>query len=110
MIFITVKFTVRPEHSNDWLTLVDDFTQATRQEPGNLFFDWSLSADNPHQFFLVEAFRDSEAGKLHVESAHFKAAMDAMSYAIATTPQIVSTEIPDSEGWGLMGEVSPRDA
>ncbi|MFI7103550.1 putative quinol monooxygenase [Streptomyces sp. NPDC050161] len=110
MIFITVKFTVRPERSDDWLTLVDDFTRETRQEPGNLFFEWSRSADDPHRFFLVEAFRDGEAGRLHVESTHFKAAMDTMSYAIATTPQIVSTEIPGSEGWGLMGEVSPRSA
>ncbi|MFI1966964.1 putative quinol monooxygenase [Streptomyces pathocidini] len=109
MIFITVKFTVRPEHSEDWLDLVDGFTRATRQEPGNLFFEWSRSVDNPHQFVLVEAFRDSEAGRAHVESEHFGAAMDAMSYAIAETPQIVSTEIADSDGWGRMGELSPRE-
>ncbi|MGA4840671.1 putative quinol monooxygenase [Streptomyces sp. G45] len=110
MIFITVKFTVRPERSDDWLDLVDDFTQATRNEPGNLFFEWSRSVDDPHQFVLVEAFRDGEAGREHVQSAHFAAAMDAMSYAIASTPQIVSTEIPDMDGWGAMGEVSPREA
>jgi quinol monooxygenase YgiN len=31
MIFITVKFKVRPEYAEDWLTLVDPFTQATRK-------------------------------------------------------------------------------
>src|SRR5215475_4016568 len=103
MIFITVKFTVRPEHGANWLALVDDFTQATRREPGNLFFEWSRSVDNPHQFVLVEAFRDAEAGGDHVASVHFKAAMDAMSYAIAETPQIVSTEIPGLTGWDRMG-------
>ncbi|MEW2530219.1 MULTISPECIES: putative quinol monooxygenase [unclassified Streptomyces] len=110
MIFITVKFTVRPERSEDWLDLVDDFTRATRDEPGNIFFEWSRSVDNPHQFVLVEAFRDGEAGREHVESAHFAAAMETMSYAIASTPQIVSTEIPGMDGWGAMGEVSPREA
>ncbi|AJT69040.1 putative quinol monooxygenase [Streptomyces chattanoogensis] len=109
MIFITVKFTVRPEHSDNWLDLVDGFTQATRREPGNLFFEWSRSVDDPHQFVLVEAFRDGEAGKEHVESEHFKAAMDAMSYAVAGRPQIVSTEIPDMQGWGEMGEITPRN-
>lgn len=109
MIFITVKFTVRPERSEEWLDLVDDFTRATRNEPGNLFFEWSRSVTDPNQFVLVEGFRDGEAGKEHVESAHFKAAMDTMSYAIATTPQIVSTEIPGQDGWNLMGEVSPRE-
>ncbi|GGR83242.1 antibiotic biosynthesis monooxygenase [Streptomyces aureoverticillatus] len=110
MIFITVKFTVRPERSEEWLDLVGDFTRATREEPGNLFFEWSRSVDNPHQFVLVEGFRDGEAGAAHVESAHFKAAMETMSYAIASTPQIVSTEIPGMDGWGVMGEVSPREA
>ncbi|MEU2930919.1 putative quinol monooxygenase [Streptomyces sp. NPDC007251] len=110
MIFITVKFTVRPEHADGWLDLVGDFTRATRREPGNLFFEWSRSVDDPHQFILVEAFRNSAAGTEHVQSAHFKAAMEAMSYAVATQPQIVSTEIPGMDGWGLMGEVSPRQA
>ncbi|MER6384206.1 putative quinol monooxygenase [Streptomyces sp. NPDC001250] len=110
MIFITVKFPVRPERSADWMDLVDDFTQATRREPGNLFFEWSRSVDNPHEFVLVEAFRDADAGREHVESAHFKQATEAMSYAVAATPKIVSIEIPDREGWDLMGEVSPREA
>ncbi|GAA3379404.1 putative quinol monooxygenase [Streptomyces sannanensis] len=108
MIFITVKFTVRPERADDWLNLVDDFTQATRREPGNLFFEWSRSVDTPHEFVLVEAFRDSAAGKEHVESAHFAEAMEAMSYAVATKPRIVSTEIPGMDGWAEMSEVSPR--
>lgn len=34
MIFVVVKVTIRPEHSDQWLTLVDEFTQATRREPG----------------------------------------------------------------------------
>jgi len=31
MIFVVVKFTIRVERSNEWLSLIDDFTQATRQ-------------------------------------------------------------------------------
>ena len=57
MIFIVVKFTVRPEYSEQWIDLVDDFTQATRQEAGNLWFEWSRSVENPDQFVLLEAFR-----------------------------------------------------
>ncbi len=110
MIFITVKFPVRPERSADWIDLVDDFTQATRSEPGNLFFEWSRSVDDPNEFVLVEAFRDADAGREHVESAHFRQAMETMSYAVAATPKIVSVEIPDREGWAPMAEVSPRQA
>jgi len=49
MLFIVVKFTVQPEQSRDWLSKVADFTAATRAEPGNVFFEWSKSVDDPHQ-------------------------------------------------------------
>ena len=55
MIFIVVKWTIRPDRSGEWLTLVDDFTQATRGEPGNLFFEWSRSVDNSDQFEIGRA-------------------------------------------------------
>ncbi|GGR08537.1 putative quinol monooxygenase [Streptomyces netropsis] len=107
MIFIVVKFTVRPERSDEWLTLVDDFTQATRREPGNVFYEWSKSVDDPHQFVLVEAFKDAQAGEEHVNSEHFKTAMAWMPDVIAKTPDIINVEVPGT-GWGPMAELTPR--
>ncbi|GHC68022.1 antibiotic biosynthesis monooxygenase [Streptomyces sp. SCA3-4] len=107
MIFIVVKFTVRPERSEEWLDLVQDFTQATRDEPGNVFYEWSRSVDNPHQFVLVEAFASAEAGEVHVNSEHFKTAMAWMPDVIAETPQIINVEVPGT-GWSAMAELSPR--
>jgi quinol monooxygenase YgiN len=104
MIFIVAKFTVKPEWSDRWLDLTRDFTEATRQEPGNLWFDWSRSVDDPHQFVLVEAFLDDAAGS-HVNSAHFSEAMKAMPQALVKTPEIISERI-DAEGWGQMGEMT----
>ena len=106
MIFIVVKFAVRPERSEDWLSLVDDFTQATRREPGNVFFEWSKSVDTPNQFVLVEAFASSAAGAAHVGSEHFKAAMEWMPELIAETPEIINVEVP-GEGWSRMAELAP---
>jgi quinol monooxygenase YgiN len=106
MILIVVKFTVRPEHDADWLDLVRDFTESTRQESGNLFFEWSRSVDTPHQFVLVEGFASGEAGVAHVTSDHFKTAMAWMPDVIATKPDIINAEIPN-EGWSLMGELTP---
>ena len=54
--------------------LTREFTEATRAEPGNLWFDWSRSLDDPTEYVLVEAFRDGEAGAAHVQSEHFAAA------------------------------------
>ncbi len=107
MIFIVVKFTIRPDRSPEWLSLVQDFTQSTRAEQGNVFFEWSRSVDDPHQFVLVEAFRDAEAGGAHVNSEHFKTAMSWMPDVVARKPEIVNVEVAQ-DGWGEMGEITPR--
>jgi quinol monooxygenase YgiN len=108
MIFIVVKWTIKPERSGEWLTLVDDFTQATRNEPGNIFFEWSKSVDNPHQFVLVEAFQD-DAAAAHVNSDHFKAAMAWMPDVVAETPQIINVPVPGTD-WSRMAEVTPAQS
>jgi quinol monooxygenase YgiN len=104
MIFIAVRFKVRPEHSEGWLARVDHFTQATRAEPGNLWFDWSRSVADPDEFVLLEAFRDPDAGVQHVTSDHFAAGLAAMRPALMETPRIINGELPGLE-WSRMGEL-----
>ena len=62
MIFIVVKFKTKPECTERWPDLVADFTAGTRSEPGNMWFDWSRSLEDPTEYVLVEAFRAEEAG------------------------------------------------
>ena len=66
MIFITAKFRVRPEDADAWPEISRSFTEATRAEPGCLWFDWSRSLEDPTEYVLVEAFRDDDAGAAHV--------------------------------------------
>ena len=107
MIFIVVKFPVKPEHADGWLDRVADFTTAVRAEEGNVFFDWARSVDDPNEYWLTEGFVDDAAGKAHVESQHFADALETMSDAVSATPKIVSTSV-DQPDWGEMGEVAPR--
>ncbi|MGH3829415.1 MAG: putative quinol monooxygenase [Pseudonocardiaceae bacterium] len=107
MIFIAVKFTVRADRGEEWLELVEDFTQATRREAGNVFFEWSRSVQDPHQFVLLEAFESGQAGTSHVNSEHFRTAMAWMPDVITKTPEIINVEVPQ-DGWGQMGELTPR--
>jgi quinol monooxygenase YgiN len=107
MIFIVVKFSIRPEAAEQWLARVAPFTAATRAEPGNIFFEWSRSVERPNQFVLLEAFRDREAGAVHVHSEHFKAAMALMPDMIAATPEIINVEVP-GDSWSPMAELQPR--
>ena len=104
MIFIVVRFKVRPEWVDRWLELARPFTEATRAEPGNLWFEWSRSIERPDEFFLVEAFDDGDAGRIHVESEHFAAAIAALPDALVETPKIVS-QMVDQTGWNEMGEM-----
>lgn len=105
MIFIAVKFTVKPEYADSWLDRVREFTEATRREPGNLWFDWSRSADDPNRYVLLEAFRDGQAGVEHVQSEHFKAAVREMPPMLVKTPDIVNVEVPGTE-WSKLTEMA----
>ncbi|MGN6795607.1 MAG: putative quinol monooxygenase [Streptosporangiaceae bacterium] len=108
MIFITAKFRVRPEHSDQWPQISAAFTNATRAEPGCLWFDWSRSVDDPNEYVLVEAFRDGDAGGAHVQSAHFREAQRTLPSHLAATPRIVNMTIPQDD-WSLLGEMAAPD-
>jgi quinol monooxygenase YgiN len=108
MIFIVVKFTIRAHYSDEWPARVGEFTEATRNEPGNLFFDWFRSVDNPNQFVLVEAFASAEAGQAHVNSEQFRTAMAWMPDVIAETPEIIRVDVAQ-DGWSRVSELSPRE-
>ncbi|TLP96997.1 antibiotic biosynthesis monooxygenase [Nesterenkonia salmonea] len=110
MILIVVKFHVKPELADQWPEITRDFTEATRAEPGNKWFEWSRSLDNPHEYVLVEAFDDDGAAP-HVNSEHFQRATakgSPMHQALVATPKIISRQV-EGDGWDEMGEmqVSP---
>ena len=105
MIFITAKFQIRPEYADAWPEISAEFTEATRAEPGCLWFDWSRSLADPAEYVLVEAFRDGDAGSAHVRSAHFKEAQRTLPPYLARTPRIVNFTIPQND-WSLLGELA----
>lgn len=104
MILINVKFKVKPEYADQWPELSRPFTEATRAEPGNLWFDWSRSVDDPNEFVLLEAFTDEGAAP-HVESDHFTAMQGEFPQYLQSTPLIISKQI-ESDGWAPMGEIT----
>ena len=104
MIFICVRFPVKPEHADQWIELTRDFTEATRSEEGNLFFDWSRSVEDPHEYVLVEGFQD-DAAEAHVTSEHFKQAQADLPPYLEETPRIINTTIEGTE-WSELGELA----
>ena len=103
MIFITAKFTIKPEHADEWPAIARSFTEATRAEPGNLWFDWSRSVDDANEYVLVEAFED-DAAEAHVTSPHFRQAQEELPRYLQETPRIVNFQVPGA-GWSELGEL-----
>jgi quinol monooxygenase YgiN len=105
LIFITAKFRVKPADADRWPEIAGPFTEATRAEPGNLWFDWSRSLDDACEYVLVEAFADEEAGASHVQSDHFRQAQQDLPAHLAETPRIVNFSVPGTD-WFELGEMS----
>ena len=105
MIFITAKFRIRPDDADAWPEISRSFTEATRAEPGCLWFDWSRSLDDPNEYVLVEAFADEDAGAAHVGSEHFRAARRELPPHLAETPRIVNAVVPGTD-WSELGELA----
>lgn len=104
MILICVKWTVKPEHADAWPELTRAFTEATRAEPGNVFFEWSRDVEDPTRYVLLEAFEDDAAGA-HVGSAHFKQAQAELPQYVAEAPQIRNIQGQPVE-WDRLAEFS----
>ena len=105
MYFIVVKFPVKAEHADRFPEITAEFTAATRQESGNLWFEWSRSLADPNEYVLIEAFDGDDAAAAHVSSQHFAAGLEVMRPVLAATPKIVSRKV-DGSGWDEMGELT----
>lgn len=103
MILINVKFPVKPEFADRWPEISRPFTEATRAESGNKWFEWSRSVEEPSTYVLIEAFTDGGA-EPHVTSEHFRQMQEEFPQYLSATPQIVSQQV-DVDGWGPMGEL-----
>ena len=106
MIFIAARFRVRVEHADAWPDLTRPFTEATRAEPGNLWFDWSRDVDDPQEYVLIEAFEDDAAGA-HVQSAHFRQAQAELPGYLEETPRIVNFQVEGTD-WSELAELAVR--
>lgn len=102
MIFICVKWKVKPEHADAWPEITREFTEATLAEPGNLFFEWSRSVEDPNTYVLIEAFKD-DAAEAHVTSAHFAKAQAELPQYLPETPKIRNV-LMEGDHWDELGE------
>ncbi|MGP6175040.1 putative quinol monooxygenase [Corynebacterium sp. A21] len=103
MILINVRFRPRPEYVENFREKVASYTEATRAEEGNLFFDWFRNTDDPNEYILLEGFADDGA-EAHVKSQHFKDATEMFPELLLETPEIINTLIEGKTEWDRMAE------
>lgn len=105
MIYITVKKKLKPGTADAYLAASQAYTDATRAEPGNKFYEHYRSVDDPDTILTIEAFDDAAAGDAHVNTEHFQQGVDgdAKQY-IAERPDILYIDAADRDGWDKMSE------
>jgi quinol monooxygenase YgiN len=106
LILITVKTKVTPGSADAYLAANRPFLEATRQEPGNKWYEQYRSVDDPDTILTLEAFDDSAAGEAHVSSDHFQqyVAKNETKHLVAEVPDIIYVDLPDRDGWDKMAE------
>ena len=97
MIFICVKWKVKPEYADQWVELTRDFTQSTLAEEGNLFFEWSRSIEDPNQYVLIEAFKD-DAAEAHVTADDGTVVATAVGTFTVIPADTKSLALPEATG------------
>ena len=108
MILINIKFPISPDKSAEWLELADSYAKAVRAEPGNRFFEFSCSLDDPNTYVCIEGFVDAEAGAEHMQQSHVQQFMNAAPDFVSARPQIIYVDAEEIAGFVEMGEISPR--
>jgi quinol monooxygenase YgiN len=53
------------------MEVIDEMTQPSRAEPGNLFYQAQRSVDDPQLFYLYEQYADEAGYQAHMDSEHF---------------------------------------
>lgn len=100
MLTVTIRFTVRPEWTDKWLDLVEEFTEATRAEDSNLWFWWSRAVDDPCVFYLMEGHRESGVEE-HLRSPLIPKIQREWPEALVETPRMLMATVPGEE-WAVM--------
>jgi quinol monooxygenase YgiN len=72
MICLAVRLLVKPGHEQQVADFFVPLTEASRKEPGCLFYVAHQHRDDPRKFLVYEQYKDDAALDAHRNSDHFK--------------------------------------
>ena len=68
---IVATVVVKPEYKEDVLKAIKTVVDATRKEPGNIFYDVFEDVNNPLKFVFIETWKSQAAIDAHNKTTHF---------------------------------------
>jgi quinol monooxygenase YgiN len=73
MIWVDVEYTIKHGKRDEFYSklLAENIAAASRQEPGNHRYDYSIPMECADKLWLTELWTDAEALKLHGSTEHY---------------------------------------
>jgi quinol monooxygenase YgiN len=68
---VCAKWTAKEGKEDRLVEIIEEMTEPSRSEPGNLYYQAQRSPDNPRLFFLYEQYADEAGYEAHMASEHF---------------------------------------
>jgi quinol monooxygenase YgiN len=102
-IYWVCSFSIEPERFAEFREVVEPLVAATRQEPGSLANEYSVSEDH-RTIHIIERYRDSDAVISHVQQTfarfaeRFSALATLTSFVLYGAPSPEAREIIDGFG------------
>ena len=96
MIVLNVTYKCKPDLRDEFLEMImtEGIDTESRNEPGNIKYDYYRSVDDCDELLLIEKWRDAEALAVHSRQPHF-ARLGELKAGFVTDTVIEKYEIPD---------------
>lgn len=94
-IYWVCAFDIKPDRFVEFMQLVGPLVAATRQEPGALAYEYSVSGGHK-TIHIIEHYRDSDAVVSHVQQTFEKFAERFLALATLTSFVLYGTPSPEA--------------
>lgn len=89
MLVVHGTFRVKPEAIDRLRAALGPVLAATREEEGNVFYDWAQSVEDPGTFYSVEIWRSRQDSDAHMASEHVATGFADVPDMLAAPPEVV---------------------
>ena len=94
MIVLIGKALIRPGKRDDFLAMITESTEVSRQEPGSVSYDWFESTETENLFTVVEVWESEEAMGAHLTGDSAKDFVQTLLSFSVEPPELYRYDTP----------------